>query len=55
MVKNLYGLVSHETLLAQLPMVDDVRYELDKLEKENSNLIDNYSELNLEKEDDVNE
>ena len=55
MVKNLYGLVSHETLLAQLPMVDDVRYELEKLEKENSNLLDDYSELNLEKEDDVNE
>ena len=55
MVKNLYGLVSHETLLAQLPMVDDVRYELEKLEKENSNLIDDYSELNLGKEDDVNE
>ena len=55
MVKNLYGLVSHETLLAQLPMVDDVRYELDKLEQENSNLIDDYSGINLEKEDDINE
>ena len=55
MVKNLYGLVSHETLLAQLPMVDDVRYELEKLEEENSNLIDDYSGLNLGKEDDVNE
>ena len=32
-----------------------VLHTLEKLEKENSNLLDDYSELNLEKEDDVNE
>lgn len=34
--KDLYGIVSKETLLAQLPFVDDVKAELDKLQEESN-------------------
>ena len=34
MAKELYGLVSKETLLAQLPFVDDVQAELERIEKQ---------------------
>ena len=34
MVNTLDGIVSTETLLAQLPFIDDVQGEMDKLDKE---------------------
>lgn len=49
-VKELYGLVSHDTLLAQLPFVTDVGAELEKIQKEKESNRPEYS-FPLENED----
>lgn len=54
MVKNLYGIVSHETLLSWLPGIEDPKFEKLKLDKENS-YEDEYSDLTKSKEVDVDE
>ena len=42
MVKNLWGLVSKETLLAQLQMVDDVKFEFERIDKESKDEFNDY-------------
>lgn len=43
MVNSLRGLVSDETLLAQIPFIKDVAQELERLEKQNEPYLDPYS------------
>ena len=42
MVNNLRGLVSDETLLAQIPFIKDVAAELERIEKQNEPYLDPY-------------
>lgn len=48
MVKSLNGIISRETLLAQIPFIEDVQSEIDSLDNEEKRLIDNYDFLNEE-------
>ena len=43
MVNGLRGLVSDETLLAQIPFIDDVAQELGRVREQDSALMDSYS------------
>ena len=43
MVKSLYGIISDETLLAQLPFVEDIQKELEALKKQKENTLDSYN------------
>lgn len=43
MVKDLYGVVPNDTLLAQLPFIEDAQAELDKLAEEKGNNVTEYS------------
>ena len=42
MVKSLNGIVSQETLLAQIPFVEDVQSEIDSLDKKEKDLMSDY-------------
>ena len=42
MVKTLNGIVSQETLLAQIPFVEDVQSEIDSLDKKEKYLMGEY-------------
>ena len=58
MVNNLRGIVSNETLLLQLPFVDDVAAELERIEEENSYdtlalAFDSESEVNSDGEEEL--
>lgn len=53
-LNNLRGLVSTETLMAQIPFVEDVAYEKEKLEEEQSE-VNMFPNLPEDPEDDMNE
>lgn len=50
MVNSLRGLVSDETLLAQIPFIKDVAQELERLEKQNEPYLDPYTSETKEEE-----
>jgi hypothetical protein len=46
MVKSLYGIISDETLLAQLPFIENVQAELEALQEQKENTLD-YNDLGV--------
>ena len=51
MVNSLRGLVSDETLLAQIPFIKDVAQELERLEKQNEPYLDPYTATETQSEE----
>ena len=43
MVKNLYGILSDETLISILPFIENSKEEIEKRDLEKENTLDNYS------------
>ena len=43
MVKNLYGILSDETLISILPFVENSKEEIEKRDLEKENTLDSYS------------